>query len=392
MNFQKIGIGILCLSLLLFNACGPESPGQIEDYSGDYEKRVEITLSHRLEFSIDSTFIVDQIKGIVPFREAGENYLAFFSGERLFFYKIGEPECQKVVKLETEGPNSVGALSEFDAVAISGWDSIFFINHFSNDLFLLDGAGNVVKKEKFLRQSEHSAVYGYNLNPARVIGNRLYVPAYGFKDAPDLAELGTCTVLNLNDGASFSAFPYPAIYDQYYWGYHTFMRWSSFAFDPRQQTYFVSFAVDPNIYIYNRSFRLTGKKLLGSDYVRRIAPQDNDPFRRLANEGRTGTGNSEYFLKTSFFFGAAYHEGLDYFLRVVRIGKDESIGQDRVRFSVIIADRDLNKMGEYLIPDYYVFNTLFLTEDGFAFLNIQQYSPEENKMVFDVLKPEKLAQ
>lgn len=378
----------IIISLLLFSfACQNTSPDY--NFGGanvtNYTESVQLNYARSLSFSIDSTFNIDRIRAIIPFQQAeGQAALAILNRRNIYLYNTAEATPYRIIKLQKEGPNGIGPMGSFDGLAVVAPDTFYFVSNSTSMMYRLNGSGELLQKEIIPIASEQSTVYGNVLNPLRTAGNQLIIPAYGFTAARDFTEIPTAYVYDVRTHAFQSTFHYPKLYNQAYWGYHTFMRWSAVTYNPATDEYYVSYAIDPNVYVYDNNFRLKAQKTLGSTHFTAIEPQHPNAQLRFDNGGISGENNQAYFMRTSYFAGAFYHSTLQYYMRICRIGKDENSGRG-VQFSIIIADRNLNKVGEFLLPSHYVYETFFLTEDGIALLNMDKYDASENTIVFDVL-------
>ncbi len=349
-------------------------------------RKLEAVFDREMIFEIDSTFAVDRIYGIFPFEDKNEAFLAFYSSKKIFIYRPDTKDLHKTLTLKREGPNAVGPASQFNGLIIENLDSHYFLNHLTSTIYHVDGNGEVTTKIKVPVDESRMAIFGNNHYHPFLKNNELHLPVYGFKGAADWTKIPACIVFDTKKNTAEEVFPYPDLYNNAYWGYHPFMRWPSVSYDSKRERFLVSFSVDPEVHVYDSKYQLQEKIPLVSDFSPEVTPQDEDPDRRLNKEGRDGPGNSAYFLRTSFYFGSYYHDKLNCYFRLIRIGKDESIGRDQVKFSLVIGDERLRKVGEYLLPPSYPYGTFFPTDDGIAFFNLDKFSAAEDKMVFDVMK------
>lgn len=383
---------LLFLLLLTVAACKREVfiPDQPEN-GKTFQERVGLELVERLEFAIDSVFNVDNLSALGTFQEDQQQYVYFLTNERVYIYALEDQLLVRVVPLAHEGPNAVGPFSTFDGLVMKSLDTIYFVNHSTGKLYRLNDQGEVMDQVNVNNAQPTGAYYSYGLNDLQMIGDRLLLPAYVQKGIMDFPTYFSGLVYDWSTQSGTGVFHYPDIYSQVYWGYHTFLRWSSATFSPNKRRYFVSFAIDPRVYVYDEQFNLIGEEYLGSTEFTAIPPQSDDAGRWLLKEGRNVPGNDAYFERTPFFFGSMFHRETGTYIRMVRHGIDKDAGREQVRLSLIFADEDLNKTGEYFIPGIYFSTNIFPMPKGLAFLNVDQYDREEKKLRFDVLRFKELS-
>lgn len=382
LNFR---IQIFCLHLISFYACQKQEYN-FNNFAGEnvnkYQEKINLEFDHSLEFEIDSLFSVNSIHAVIPFKDGNVRYIGIFQGREVFIYELGTSQLIKKIAIKKEGPNAVKTIDSFDGIAIQSLDTIYLVTNTGGLSYIIDDTGSVIEKIAAPVETSKSNIYDYGFIRSSIINNKLFIPTYGFSNTADFTKVPTRFAYDLIQKTFEPAFYYPDIYNDFYWGYNTLLRFSSCDYNPFKESYYLSYAIDPHIYIYDKSFSLKGKKILGSNYFSSLKPQDEDPNKRFANE----PPNDDYFMQLSYFAGGYYHPELNYYLRFTRIGIDKNRDQG-VRFSIIIADNELNKVGEYLIPSHYQLESFFMTEGGIAFQNMDKYDLNlENKLVFDVLK------
>ncbi|MCB0632075.1 MAG: DUF4221 family protein [Saprospiraceae bacterium] len=385
---RRLSIKLFTLSLLfLIAGCKADVIYPDQEENGKiYDQKVELEYTRSLEFSVDSTFNIDNLSSVGTFEEDDEQYVYFLTNERIYIYATEDQKLKKIIPLYYEGPDATGPFSTFDGLAIVSTDSIFFLNSSTGTLSHLNDEGKLINKVDVGAFQSNGAFYGDFLMDIQRVDDFLMLPAYGFKTVDDYTTTFISLAYNMKQQTGLGVFHYPDLYNKAYWGYHSYLRWASVAYIPSKQQYFVNFPIDPRVYIYDDNFKLIGERYLGSVYFSAILPQSEDPERRFLAEGREVPENSAYFSKVSFFSGSLFHEDLGIYVRGTRIGKDKAAGKEKVTFSLIFADESLNKTGEYLIPDKYSFSVIFPTPEGLAFFSNEKYDWQENKIVFDVLR------
>lgn len=352
-----------------------------------YNKSIELRNSDSLEFTIDSLFNINRIDYIIPFKNEDEDYIGIRTGRSIHIYKIGESNLVKRINLEREGSNAIKSISSFDGLAIKDLNEYYIINNSTNFIYQIDSNANLIDKIDLPIGVNESAIFGTSYNPVQIIGNKIIVPSYGYKNSRNFTKTPTAFFYDFTTAESTASFFYPEIYNNFYWGYNALLRWSSVSYNPENKLFYVSYAVDPNVYIYDENLSLIGEKILGSEYFTDINPQNMDGnLRFIKDDGSNSEKEDDYFMRTSYFMGGFYHPYFGYYLRITRIGKNEDTGEG-VKFSIIIADKNLTKIGEFMVPSYYEYQTFFLVKNGIAYLNMEKYNHhEETKIVFDVLE------
>lgn len=373
--------------LFCFASCKEDVVYPYQEENGKvFDQRIELEYARSIEFSVDSTFNIDNLSSVGTFEEDDAQYVYFLTNERIYIYAAEDQKLKKIIPLYYEGPDATGPFSIFDGLAIVSTDSIFLLNSSTGILHHLNVEGKLINSVDIGSFQPNGAFYGDYLIDIEVVGDHLLLPAYGFIDVEDYTTLLTSLAYNMKQQTGLGVFTYPDLYNKAYWGDHTYQRWSSVSYLPSVQRFFVNFPIDPRVYIYDKNFNLIGNKYLGSIYFSAILPQSEDAERRFLAEGKNIPENSTYFNESSFFYGSIFHEETGVYVRRTRIGKDKAAGKEKVTFSLIFADESLNKIGEYLIPETSSFSVIFPTPEGLAFFSNEKYDWRENKIVFDVLR------
>ncbi len=150
-----------------------------------------------------------------------------------------------------------------------------------------------------------------------------------------------------------------------------------------------SFGCDDSVYVYNNSGKLIRKKYLHSNY-------STDKIKSMASNVRY-TDNEECYLYylNNLFYGAMYYDKYrEYYYRFVKLPLKEKFTKRELldgkrfdqRWSVIVADKNLNKIEEIELSKNIWGGLALISKEG---LMIQKWVEDENRMVFSVFKIKK---
>jgi len=283
-------------------------------------------------------------------------------------------------------------------------DSIQIANFFTRPtIYTLNGKGEIVNElpvYTYIGKDILSFPISLNSLPVQYINGEYYIPLRpyswdtgidkeSFKDYYSYITIDSC-------GNRKHRYKLPEIYDEFFWG--TYMYKYAASLCPvigSKNCYFVGHAVDPCISQYN-SDNLVNRKPIASKIVDSIIPfyDDVKKYKKLIRKITKGKARApdpnsmkEWARSSSDYGRIVYDPNSDLYLRTVYVRPDlEQVKEGLLapNFSFIIFNRDLQWLGETLLPEGYNGEVLFVTEEG---IHIQKESQEGIVFtIFEIVK------
>ncbi|MEB2777248.1 DUF4221 family protein [Algoriphagus sp. D3-2-R+10] len=332
--------------------------------------------------------------GLVPFQDENGSWLFNVnqSNNELQLYNLDSRTLVKRVIFDLEGPEGVEYIS---GIHVQSMDSIFLFGYPMRNLQLTDTSGSIKANYKYepplgyLAAFVHNAHYNYT---PILRGNKLLVntkfEADQIKVADDtLASKALSYTVNLeNSEVNLLPMTWPAGYNA------SGPKLLDFSMAATEENLVYSLAADHNLYVTD----LDGNFIKSVDAKSQHVDQSFSSFA----DGTDRFQTMKYVYASDRYERLLYDEYRGVFYRFVfskvEVQNEEEINQLRRfprKFAVMILDKDLNVLGETLMPEntYYPGNS-FVNEDG-LFISISHPDNPGNKedlMSFEVFKLEKI--
>lgn len=307
------------------------------------------------------------------------------------FYDIEEKKLIKRIKIETEGPNSVGKVKGFRAVSL---DSVFILPSAQTTLFIVDGGGKVLEKFDFSRVGNYSSSYSYSWS---AVYNLVEFDGEKINLSQDLQ--GHILKLSKSD---LNATPLWITYDmkrqqveksKVTYPSHLLeegpkeFRMSRVKVDEK---YVCSFTTDHNLFIVNSDGNQVREVSGKSQYFNEIPalPADLNMNSYLNNYYRSPRyGSLVYDSYREIYYRFAYPGA--------EIDPDNMERyKEPVQFSIIIFDKDLRKLGETMLPkNTYLMNNFFIGKEGLYLSKNHPYNEadfDEDFLTFEIFNVEEI--
>ncbi|MFC5625265.1 DUF4221 family protein [Algoriphagus winogradskyi] len=328
--------------------------------------------------------------GLVPFQD--ENNLWLFNvnhtNNEIQLYDLESKKMEKRMVFDVEGSEGVGFIQ---GIHVESLDSIFLFDFPSKNLHLVDTSGAVLFKIKYEPPVGHSPAFIHNahfITDPILSGNQLLVKTRPEVELAkvkreDLIDKKLTYSIDLKSGAArLSAMRYPEDY------LSEGVKQLDFSMARAGDKLVYSFISDHKLYVSDlkgnpkdtvqakSQFLTAGFETL-SDVTNRIATQKflyaSDRYERLLYDEYRGVFYRFVFPK----------------IEVQNIEEINQLRRFPRKFSVMILDKDLNVLGETLMPDntYFPANS-FVSKDGLLISISHPDNPanEEDLMSFEVFK------
>lgn len=316
----------------------------------------------------DSIKYFDYITSINQAIIDNKNYLYLAGRNEIVFYNVPEFKYAFKVTYPDQEPNSIGPFSNNDGYFVFN-EKVYFMSHSTGSVFELGLNGEILNKYTLNINEGTGALFYEGWYGSSVLNrNEFIINTYAFDDYPDLTQAGSFYIFNSKNGSFNKGITYPQAINQNYWGYHPFMRWSHTTLI--NDHFVVNYNVLNEIYIYDKDYKLLSKKALNSDYITKISPLNEDGKLRLINVNLQRTPEEDaYFSEVSFYCGSIFSAENNRYLRFVRLGRGIIGSDDAVRFTIILADQNLNKIKEiildqkYSLYHYFIYKNMLCLKD-----------------------------
>lgn len=332
--------------------------------------------SQKLSFVIDSN---TNYKTLMI--QSFEENLAIESRENnsIQFYNKKNRKKSREIFLEKFGDNGVGKIRGFYIEAL---DSIYVIGSHKKSIALVNKQGLVLDNVSVYKEGIGlGTFYGSTFFPLLKKKNKLYATTLPDINIFENSVVGTGLELEYditNDKTSFH-FKYPDDYKNvsnvwYYSCSRTITANEIFAY---------TFAPSPYIHLMKEN---EVKKIpIISDYQNEVI---NFPTEAIMDLGATG----DFYIENNTYLSIVYDKYQEVFYVFFGLPTkviDESTGKKKTMddkpFSILIYDKDFNKIGEYLPKEnHYLYNTYFVDEKGLWISDNHVNNPnlDENKLSF----------
>lgn len=379
---------IFKLELLIFLifTCAEKSV-EIEN-SGIYTSTLEIT-SNKLEISIDNRTSF-QSGCIRSFQEANTSYLVFLNHkeDEIQFYDLEKRKLSHRVGLQADGP--IGVNKSIFSFQIVSLDSIY-VTAFDRKLYLINRLGKVLNSIDYINQNVGMPVGTINLSSSlynNLVFRNNKIVAFtgpvGDITSFDQAYLDHQYVeLSMDpQGVEFEMLPMTYPKDYVKDGIKSFEVSREYV----DNKFIYSFSADHNLYVTS-DFKIINKKFAASEYFKEIQslPKDMDISKY-----------KEHLIDNFSYRSIVYDKYRKVYYRFCNLSYEVSEGdnldellQNRPRQSIIILDKELNKIGETLLPEKtFKADNFFIAKEGLYLSNNSIYNSKLNKnlLSFTLLK------
>lgn len=372
---EKIAcIFILSGSILI--SCNSEHP---------LEKASLEATSEMVSFSV-GTNSSQFIKSLSVFTDSlGNDYLTFQSNEypEIYVYDMKDQKLVKTIIYQREGADGIGPKAA--GYMMKDWNEIYVPNLYKPEISVIDSSGHKLQVLDLTRWNQD-----YSPVPTRsVVGNPFVIHQGNLycmqlpnpyklnrDDMMSPTDISVC--LDGDGGVKSLPMAYPRkIADCFGKPSLGIEQGMSRCFNGEDFVY--SFAFDENIYIFSPKNGEVRKKEIKSRYIEDLKFPDHIP-----NDFNLAV---KMMCELPFYSHLVYDEFRQLYYRFVfprmDLNNDENFAElwqsGRNQFSVMILDKELNVLGETLLPEnHYRSNLFYITEKGLYISESHYKNPSFN--------------
>lgn len=276
------------------------------------------------------------------------------------FFRLDNGRKVDSVMLALQGPNGLPRLSNF----LYDSDTLYLVNPFSYELILFNRQGIALKRIRVKPDEPFDSVLPRYFTPSQMIKRNEFIYVFG---DPDLNPLDVKNYskgkyaykINIESGKAESVFDIPKVYKDDSWMINQYF-YRNF-YDERRDAWLMSFEVDDDIWLYSTTrgaIRFDGKS-------------DLSPAIRKWNRKDVNSKEAyRYYLSNKVYSKIIFDRHHELYYRFVRhpnkqgvIDKDVDAMWDRP-FSIVVLDKNMNRIGESMITDKRVGEVHISTERG----------------------------
>ena len=329
---MKLQPFFLFLSLLLFILSSCEQAEKSRSYQ-------LVRSDQTLAFSLD-----DKTKNVTPFLsyyrdKKGKEYIVLQSysmqsrSNKFYFYDKDSQELAFKIEPEIEGSNGVGRVL---GCYIQNWDSLYLTSLFEPEIIRINKDCQIQEKINYEEANDGTRLYNssfLSFRTATLIGRDLYI----YSDPNRLIE----------------------------------------------KDYVYSFIYDESVYVANIAHDSIRKVSVKSEYIDQVQLPDELTAQAIDFCQNAMYGDLIYDPYREVFYRIAYPS------TTIEKGVKamELIEYGRKTFSIIILDKELNKLGETLFPNYtYNSRQLLVLPDGLYICNSHFMNPDFNDDILSFIR------
>ena len=295
-------------------------------------------------------------------------------------YNLQEPyDGKNIIKLETEGANSVGITPW--AFYINNLDSIFILSHWEGLLSIVNKDGEVIYKSNLAKNTFEGDPHPWASTDQPIIFNNLNKNVYvnGIIRMPlkDLMTSASTICHKLNSDSIEYLHPFPQIYSNGFWGSNNLMKVFTCQSNTSNELIY-GYAIDDSIKIGAKNILAKSKWLNAPKPYAKEFSQESDQEKLQYYEAGSGCYSALI---------ADPYRGLYYRLVQHEISREEfNQGKIRADFSIIVLDDQFKNLGEFKLPAELSSLMYVLTPTGLHFANEKSYKSNENYLSFDQIE------
>lgn len=367
------------LSLLLFILSSCEQAEKSRSYQ-------LVRSDQTLAFTLD-----DKTKNVTPFLsyyryKKGKEYIVLQSysmqsrSNKFYFYDKDSQELAFKIEPEIEGSNGVGRVL---GCYIQDWDSLYLTSLFEPEIIRINKDCQILEKINYEEANDGTRLYNssfLSFRTATLIGRDLYI----YSDPNRLIEKDYVSATINLDTKEIRALPF--VYPDYPGSSVKLKRYGlegsySRSFDGQRFVY--SFIYDESVYVANIAHDSIRKVSVKSEYIDQVQLPDELTAQAIDFCQNAMYGDLIYDPYREVFYRIAYPS------TTIEKGVKamELIEYGRKTFSIIILDKELNKLGETLFPNYtYNSRQLLVLPDGLYICNSHFMNPDFNDDILSFIR------
>jgi len=366
--------------------------------TNNYVEKWSLMDNGLIKFPLDSTISKSSITSIQYSTFHDKSYFSFLNehDNSLNYFDLDDINKNHKVRFEYEGPNGVGFFSLLTGHYLKNLDSIYIYTNESSQINLLNSKGELLsKKNVLLKDGEvvHKNVFVTKSNVIHLSNGKLYLPC---SVRPLEQYKQERIILEVDEGLSSTSYKvnFPEVYDTGFFG-STFNYVPSIA-GPKKGNNVATFPMSAGLYEIDTNGNIINAKYAPSKHFDKIEPMKGmDKSYELNLNSRDWTRERHYSYSTPNFSKILYDKYRDLYYRIVHIRPSleaVKLGSTTPDFSVIIFDKELNKVGETDIMDNTVYDPVMMSvfKEGLAIARKDLYKENDAELAFSIFTLENI--
>lgn len=345
------------------------------DSNQETTQKVDISLVSKAEIRIP----LDSLTSIPYFNTQlfQENTLVLLNSNinALQFYEFkNKGKLLKRVKLDTEGENGMGLISQF---LVHTSDSIFLLNASQYRLYLINGKGDIITKYSLLNRKIGDGTAMPMVFPFHGRGMVFHKGKIYLSSRPDL---NTSLLSAYQDNYSTIELDLVTKKFSYIYGFSEIYKKNLYPVNKTFHSFIYSSSLDKFIYSYQVDDNIQVTDYQNTEQYHAASPEIGT-IQPLPKPILSDIENNEEGNKRASYLGLFFNPYQKTYLRTAVPASFEANGERRdVEFIFIYLDEHLKKLGEWKLPQIYVPFFIHFTKKGMHLLKL---SGNENEMVYE---------
>ena len=377
-------IFLICLLLLFSCNNGSDTIKIINQSDAAVANRFTLKETGEKAFPLDSvTAYYTNCLGVVRHHNRRIFYLLNDINNAVYRYSYDSGKLIDIVSLD-----SIVALYGKVSGVLPDSDSLILVHAKSKRISITDWRGHLLQSWRItFNRFSCDNFTGSTINPLIKKGNFVYLSShygpFGYEPQKEFVNY-LILEINLKSKKQVGYFKYPDIYKQGLWG--GYMTTNYMTYNPETDRFVHSFPICHNVYVHHLSGQ-AAEYYAGSRYISEITSIKKEKlFDRQERY--------KYYLTTPSYSSIYYdpYRKVYYRFALQAISKEDVLKNDpglsRIKHaSIIILDREFNKIGETLLPRFsYTEYMVFITKEGVHIGKWSKSKNDENHLYFGVFE------
>jgi len=326
-------------------------------------KSVEKDLSDKVEVNFDFQDKIDfnyEIRPNFEFSQTLDSHMVAFVNRysnSIDIYSIEKGSLEKQIVFPTEGPNGLNRLSNF----LIKNDTIYCVDSFKYEVVLFDFNGVALKRIKCLSTDYDFSILPRHFSPSQIHKNENKLYVLGDPDinphSKNYSEGNYMLEIDLTSGNIKQMIAVPEFLTDDRWMVNQYFYKHLYHDD----SWLFSFEISENIFAFNELSEVS-EYFAGSKYGK--------SFGKWNRKDLNSESAYKYYLSSTTYGQIIYDQKNELYYRTVRLPNSEAINEQNLDkmwtkgLSIIVLDKNLNRIGETLVEDSRIGGSFISTEKG----------------------------
>jgi hypothetical protein len=225
--------------------------------------------------------------------------------------------------------------------------------------------------------------------PMYVLNNKAYISTeYGNRKIKDQTSIKSFIILDLSSGHVSRLVPRPNLYNEGAWGMNYILYRMCTAYNSKTGDFVFNYGADPFLYVTDLNHPVK-KYFVGSKNFKNIEPMDNSDEDDMEK-------STKYEFTTPWYYNIIFDPTQNLYYRIAfRPLTDVEFDNENIKFnrpfSVIIANNNFKKIGEFKMPENtFTFYNYFVNKEGFHIMLNPNLQKSEDSIYYVRFKIKKI--